>query len=91
MKNRKVEDPAAGYRIEADETVGAFEAKTHLSRLLREAEQGKRIMITQRGKPVAVLVPPHREKRRPLRGDMKGKIRVSDDFCEPLPELDEFF
>ena len=91
MKDKKVEESAVGYTIEADETVGAFEAKTHLSRLLREAARGKRILITQRGKPVAALGPPHREKKRPFRGDMKGKIRVSDDFCESLPELEEYF
>ncbi|MDW7711468.1 MAG: type II toxin-antitoxin system prevent-host-death family antitoxin [Deferrisomatales bacterium] len=38
--------------------VGAFEAKTHLSRLLAAVERGDRVTITRRGKPVAVLVPP---------------------------------
>jgi len=41
-----------------EDTVGAFEAKTHLSRLLAEVQQGKRITITRRGVPVAVLAPP---------------------------------
>ncbi len=35
--------------------VGAFEAKTNLSNLLREVEKGTVIHITRRGKPVAVL------------------------------------
>ena len=38
--------------------IGAFEAKTHLSRLLDEAEQGEVITITKRGRPVARLMPP---------------------------------
>lgn len=38
--------------------VGAFEAKTHLAELLREAEGGKSFVIVRRGKPVARLVPP---------------------------------
>ena len=38
-------------------TIGAFEAKTHLSELLDLAAVGERIMITRRGKPVAMLVP----------------------------------
>jgi prevent-host-death family protein len=38
-------------------TVGAFEAKTHFSRLLEEVKRGGEITITQRGKPVARLVP----------------------------------
>ncbi len=37
--------------------VGAFEAKTHLSTLLEAVEAGEEIMITRRGKPVALLVP----------------------------------
>lgn len=39
-------------------TVGAYEAKTHLPRLLDEVEKGERITITKHGRPVAVLVPP---------------------------------
>jgi len=35
--------------------VGAFEAKTHLSRLLDEVENGAVVRIMRRGKPVAVL------------------------------------
>ena len=35
--------------------VGAFEAKTHLSRLLDEVENGAVVRISRRGKPVAVL------------------------------------
>lgn len=38
-------------------TVGAFEAKTHLSELLDLAALGQRFTITKRGKPVAMLVP----------------------------------
>ena len=39
------------------ETVSAFEAKTHLSKLLQDVEQGHVITITKRGKPVAKIVP----------------------------------
>ena len=38
--------------------VGAFEAKTHLPKLLERAQQGEEITITKRGVPVAVLGPP---------------------------------
>jgi prevent-host-death family protein len=36
--------------------VGAFDAKTHLSRLLDEVESGAVVRISRRGKPVAVLM-----------------------------------
>lgn len=38
------------------QSVGAFEAKTHLSQLLDRVEAGEEIVITRRGKPVARLV-----------------------------------
>ncbi len=38
-------------------TVGAFEAKTHLAELLRKVSAGQVIRITQRGKPIADLIP----------------------------------
>lgn len=37
--------------------IGAFEAKTHLSKLLAAAEAGESVTITRRGHPVARLVP----------------------------------
>ena len=40
------------------ESVGTFEAKTHLTRLLERVAKGERIVITNRGKAVAMLVPP---------------------------------
>jgi prevent-host-death family protein len=38
-------------------TVGAFEAKTHLNKLLKQVSKGETIRITLRGVPVAKLVP----------------------------------
>lgn len=38
-------------------TVGAFEAKTHLSALLDRVERGEEILITKHGRPVARLAP----------------------------------
>jgi len=38
-------------------TVGAFEAKTHLSKLLARVEAGEQVTITKHGRPIARLVP----------------------------------
>ncbi len=45
-------------------TVGAYEAKTHLPRLLSEVAAGETITITKHGVPVAQLVPMP-DQRRP--------------------------
>lgn len=39
------------------DSVGAFEAKTHLSALLDRVERGEEVTITRHGRPVARLVP----------------------------------
>ena len=39
------------------ETVGAFDAKTHLSELLDRVGKGEKITITRHGVPAAMLVP----------------------------------
>jgi prevent-host-death family protein len=45
------------------ESVGAFDAKTHLNELLQRASKGETIRITRRGVPVAKLVPPDDGKK----------------------------
>ena len=38
-------------------TVGSYQAKTHLPRLLERAARGERITITKHGVPIAMLDP----------------------------------
>jgi prevent-host-death family protein len=38
-------------------SIGAFEAKTHLSELLERVSRGEKFTITRHGVPTAVLVP----------------------------------
>lgn len=67
--------------------IGAYEAKTHLPRLLDEVACGTSITITKHGVPVAVLVPPpgvrHSSTREVInalrdfrRGNTLGKLTV---------------
>ena len=47
-------------------TIGAYEAKTHLPRLLERVRKGERIVITRHGTAIAVLQPlEHVEKGDP--------------------------
>lgn len=45
-------------------TIGAYETKTHLADLLRRVRAGQGFTITQRGEPVADLLPVGTDARR---------------------------
>jgi prevent-host-death family protein len=47
------------------ESVGSFEAKTHLPQLLERVAQGEEFTITKHGKPIARLVPAAPTKPKP--------------------------
>jgi prevent-host-death family protein len=55
------------------ESVGAYEAKTHLPRLLEEVASGKSVVITRHGIPIARLVPARAACRRP--DEVIGELR----------------
>ena len=52
-------------------TVTAYEAKTHLPRLIRAVEQGETVIITRHGKPVAKLAPVEDQRRADVAEVMK--------------------
>ena len=72
-------------------SINIHEAKTHLSRLVEEAANGKPFVIAKAGKPkvkvVAIDEPTPRAKRR--LGFMKGMYTVPDNFEQIDKELDK--
>ena len=62
------------------------QAKTNLSRLLKEAASGKEVVIARGSEPVAQLVPvgTARKKRQP--GSLEGQISYSQDAFAPLTD-----
>ncbi len=56
--------------------IGAYEAKTRFSELLRRVEKGERFVITRHGRPVAVLEPVSPARRR----DVKEVIEALKEF-----------
>ena len=48
------------------ETIGAYEAKTHLPALLKRVAKGERITISRHGQPIAQLSPADRQATDPL-------------------------
>ena len=63
-----------------------YEAKTSLSSLVDRAAAGEEIIIAKAGvaKIKLVAVGPGGRKRKP--GGWEGRVRISDDFDDPLPE-----
>ena len=73
--------------MKAPKQVNVHEAKTQLSRLLAEVEQGREVVVARDGVPVAKLVPFPKPAKKRLRVDnWKGKIWISPDFDAPLSE-----
>ncbi len=71
-----------------NETVGAYEAKTHLPQLLDRVEHGETIIITRHGKPLAKLVPALPEKVRPdVRQAVKEMLEFRDTHGPKLNGL----
>ena len=70
--------------------VNVHQAKTHLSQLLQEVEQGQEVVIARSGVPIARLV----AWRAPVQaiaapGAMRGQITLAEDFDAPLEGLFE--
>lgn len=74
-----------------EKTVNVHEAKTHLSRLLADVENGHEVTIARAGRPIARLVRVDPQAKREL-GLERGKIWISPDFDAPMPDdwLDEW-
>ena len=71
--------------------VNVHEAKTHLSRLIREALEGEEVVIARGNRPLVRLevLPEAREPRR--LGTERGLIvRMDDDFDTPLEDFADY-
>ena len=66
--------------------VGSFEAKTHLPQLLERVAKGEKIIITKRGKPVAMLVPPPAEDKPDVKAVVKAMLEFRDKEGPTLGE-----
>ena len=66
------------------------QAKTQFSRLLKEVEAGKEVIVTRGKKPVAKLVPiePQAEKEHPFRyiGAFAGEVEADDSAFDPMTD-----
>ena len=66
-------------------TVGIREARQNLSALLDEVRRGRETVITERGRPVAKLVPPDRPRGKGV-PNLASFRRKMPSFGPPLSE-----
>lgn len=59
------------------ESVGSFEAKTHLPQLLERVARGEEFTITRHGKPIARLVPTATARPKP---DVHAAVEAMKQF-----------
>ena len=73
--------------------VNVHYAKTHLSQLIAQAENGEEVIIARNGKPAVKLVPVVSKRARRISGSAKGKVWISDDFDSPETnkEIEDLF
>ena len=69
--------------------IGAFEAKTHLSRILERVGRGQVYVITKRGRPVAELRPVTAATGLWF-GASAGQITMAEDFDAPLDDFKDY-
>ena len=72
--------------------VNIHEAKTRLSQLVADVENGEEVVLARAGKPVARLVKLEPE-RKPLRkaGRLKGQIWFAPDYDQADEEILQMF
>jgi prevent-host-death family protein len=59
-------------------SVGSFQAKTHLPELLDRVARGEKILITKRGRPVAMLVPSPQQGTKNVKQVVKEMLQFRD-------------
>jgi prevent-host-death family protein len=71
-------------------TVTTHQAKTHLSRLLREVQAGEEVVIARGDTPLARLVPVVAAPPQRRFGTARGLVSIADDFDQPLADFDDY-
>ncbi len=75
-------------------TANVHDAKTNLSKLLAKVASGERVVITNRGTPVAELSKPKDKtplKPKPFFGMFKGEIEIPDNYEWTHDEIEKLF
>lgn len=80
--------------MKAMQTVNIHEAKTHLSRLIAQAQQGESFCIAKNGTPLVMVTPITVATRSPVRrlGFLRNTMKVPEDFDQMgAPAIEALF
>lgn len=66
------------------------EAKSSLSRILKEVEEGREVLIARSGKPIARLTSFNPKQKPRVLGAWKGQVQIIDDLETPENLIDAF-
>jgi antitoxin (DNA-binding transcriptional repressor) of toxin-antitoxin stability system len=67
-------------------TMTVRDIQTHLPQILSMISAGDEVIISENDKPLAKIVPIQKKGDKRVAGLNKGKIQVSPDFDDDLPE-----
>lgn len=71
-------------------TISLHAAEKQLRRLIDEADQGEKVVITRGDGASFQLVPLSKSKPRPTFGSAQGEIWMSEDFNAPLDDFEDY-
>ena len=67
--------------------VNIREAKTQLSKLIEKAMNGEEVVIAKAGKPMVRLTKMKQVRKKPIFGDLEGKIiEIDPDWWKPMTD-----
>ena len=64
------------------------EAKSNLSRLLRQTATGEEVVIMRDGEPVAELIPYRQRSRKRRLGFAAGQVEMTEGWERPMTDAD---
>lgn len=76
-------------QIQMESIVTLSDAKARFSEIVERATQGEEFVVTRMGRPVAKVVRYGTRVQPRKLGDLAGQIRISEDFDEWPPDLEE--
>jgi prevent-host-death family protein len=73
-----------------DNGYNIYEAKTRLSELIEKARRGEKVVLMNRGEPVAMLIPFRKARRLRKLGFLRGKGKLLAGWNKPIDDFADY-